>query len=379
MRASKHLISLLFLAATTSCSTPETPAENQETGLTGTPIHQGKPDESTPTGDTETEDEPEDSGSPEDSQSEPAAPSFEDCFTDTLGTSPGPDYGQFSPTLGHHCKGTNHQNIENIQRVVFLGDSVTVGTLPTPDSQFYRSVLAKKLAQQFGLKAPDWSWEAVNLFEGTTLVQESGDFASCAKWGARADDLLEDNDQLLDCFPAAKRHLNTLVILTVGGNDLSSITQGFIEGKSTADLWSQTQGFMTLVDEAVQWIKAENRFPNGVSVIFSNLYEFTDGTGDVTSCPVAELAGFGAAVDDPALEEMVIWSMEQFMRIAVETQSDMLFLLESFCGHGFNHDDPNGRCYRGPNAENWFDLTCIHPNPTGHQEIAQLFFEVVKE
>jgi lysophospholipase L1-like esterase len=379
MRASKHLISLLFLAATTSCSTPETPAENQETGLTGTPIHQGKPAESDPTGDTEPEIETEDSGSPEDTQSEPAAPSFEDCFADTLGTSPGPDYGQFSPTLGHHCKGTNHQNIENIQRVVFLGDSVTVGTLPTPDSQFYRSVLAKKLAQQFGLKAPDWSWEAVNLFEGTTLVQESGDFASCAKWGARADDLLEDNDQLLDCFPAAKRHLNTLVILTVGGNDLSSITQGFIEGKSTADLWSQTQGFMTLVDEAVQWIKAENRFPNGVSVIFSNLYEFTDGTGDVTSCPVAELAGFGAAVDDPALEEMVIWSMEQFMRIAVETQSDMLFLLESFCGHGFNHDDPNGRCYRGPNAENWFDLTCIHPNPTGHQEIAQLFFEVVKE
>jgi len=71
--------------------------------------------------------------------------------------------------------------------------------------------------------------------------------------------------------------------------------------------------------------------------------------------------------------------MEEFMSIAVDTRTDMLFLLESFCGHGYNHDNPNSRCYRGPDAELWFDLTCIHPNPTGHRAIADMMMSVVRE
>lgn len=34
------------------------------------------------------------------------------------------DYLQFDPIIGSHCKGTNHQDIIDIERVVFLGDSV---------------------------------------------------------------------------------------------------------------------------------------------------------------------------------------------------------------------------------------------------------------
>jgi lysophospholipase L1-like esterase len=369
--------SILLLSGLMACSSPFQDFQAPDSSTEGEPIHDGKPEESEEV--ENEEDEPiEDSGEEEDDP-DPSAPSFEDCFADILGSEAGPNYQQFAPLLGHHCKGTNHQAIQGIERVVFLGDSVTVGTPPSADSEFYRTVLAKSLAQEFGLQAPDWSWEAVNIFDGTTLVQESGDFASCAKWGARADDLLRDNTQIDDCFPEDRRDTNTLVIMTVGGNDLSSITKGFIDGKSTEALWEQTREFMSLVDDAVVWLKAPNRFPNGVSVIFTNLYEFTDGTGDVTSCPMAGLAGFGEAIDNPALEDMVLYSMEEFMRIAVDSQSDMLFLLESFCGHGFNHEDPNGRCYRGPAAENWFDLTCIHPNPTGHQVIADMFLDVVRE
>ena len=34
---------------------------------------------------------------------------------------------------------------------------------------------------------------------------------------------------------------------------------------------------------------------------------------------------------------------------------------------------------RGPDAELWFDLTCIHPNPTGHGVLSDLFLDVVNE
>ena len=36
-------------------------------------------------------------------------------------------------------------------------------------------------------------------------------------------------------------------------------------------------------------------------------------------------------------------------------------------------------CYRGPDMDNWFDFTCIHPTPTGHGALADMFFDVISE
>ena len=55
----------------------------------------------------------------------------------------------------------------------------------------------------------------------------------------------------------------------------------------------------------------------------------------------------------------------------------MLFLFESFCGHGFNSSDSTLQCYRGPNTEQWFDFTCFHPNPRGHEVIATMVLDVI--
>ncbi len=341
--------------------------------------------------------EPEDTAPPDDSGSPDSAPpdsgdedsglggdsgmDYDACFEDIAADTaePAPDYAPYAPVIGSHCYGTDHQDITDVERVVFLGDSVTVGTPPSLSAEFYRTLLADELADEFGLDAPDYWWQLYDIFSGTSLTQDSGDFSCCAEWGARADDLMQDDDQVERCLPEDERDKTTLVIMTIGGNDLQNLTEGFQEGESVDELWAETEEFMALVREAVEWIKEPGRFANGVHVIFTNLYEFTDGTGDVTACPVAALAGFGAAVDDPELAWMVVWAMEEFMSIAVDTGSDMLFLLETFCGHGFNYEDPEGRCYRGEDAELWFDLTCIHPNPTGHAQIAEMFMEVVRE
>ncbi len=359
------------------------PQETEEaTGETDDPVDTGDPGP-TDTEDTEDTTPPaEDTGEPDGETGENDTTSFETCFTDIAADpgQPAPDYDQFSPLIGSHCSGTDHQDISGIERVVFLGDSVTVGTLPTMDADFYRNRLALDLAAQFGLEPPDIFWQAVDLFEGTSISQESGDFASCAKYGARADDLMRDNDQVLDCLPEDQREKTTLVVLTMGSNDLSALAKDFSEGAKTHDqLWEQTEETMQLLREAVEWMVEPGRFPNGIYVVFTNQYEFTDATGDVTACPMAGLAGFEDAVTDPMLEEMVIWSMEQYMSIATETGTDMLFLLESFCGHGFNHDDATGRCYRGAGTELWFDLTCIHPNPTGHAELGEMFLSTILE
>jgi len=312
---------------------------------------------------------------------------YEMCFDEQYVNVPivSPNYDQFMPTIGSHCLGTNHQDILEVDRVVFLGDSITVGTPPTLSADYYRSKLADALAMAFalewgeGLQGQD-VWQLADPFNGTAAIQESGDFASCAKWGGRNDDLLEGNMQLEDCFPPETRELRNLVIITSGGNDLSSLTQDMIDGVPMEELWQTTMDAVELKRQAVQWLKDPERFPNGTHVVFANIYEFTDGTGEVMSCDVSGLAGFDQPVPSPAsLATLVIWANEQYMEIATENDADMIFLLESFCGHGFQADNPEAPCYRGPGSETWFDLTCIHPNPTGHQQIADMFLAVVGE
>ena len=71
--------------------------------------------------------------------------------------------------------------------------------------------------------------------------------------------------------------------------------------------------------------------------------------------------------------------MDDIMSVAVAAETDVLFLLESFWGHGYRRDDTTGRCYRGPNSELWFDATCIHPNPAGHAVMADRILQALSE
>jgi hypothetical protein len=70
---------------------------------------------------------------------------------------------------------------------------------------------------------------------------------------------------------------------------------------------------------------------------------------------------------------------EHYMETAVNTGTDMIFLLENFCGHGWHFDLPESQCYLGEDSERWIDITCLHPEPIGHQQIADMFMAVIEE
>ena len=303
------------------------------------------------------------------------------CFVDDfVGPAPLPNYDQFGVVYGEHCLGSNHQDIMQVDRVVFLGDSVTVGTPPSPVGDYYRSRLADALADRFALDtgASYGLWKTPNAIEGTSLVRNSGDFWSCSKWGARNDDLM--SPQIEDCFPAEFDDSRTLVIMTMGGNDLAAWARDFADGTPVAEVWMEAEEMVAYKREAIEFLTDTERFPNGNMVVFANVYEFTDATGNLMSCDLSGLAGFDQPVPTPTdLLIVVGWIQEQYAKIAAETQTDFVFMFESFCGHGFAADDPRSPCYRGPGSENWFDLTCIHPTPTGHGAIADMFLAVIDE
>ena len=97
----------------------------------------------------------------------------------------------------------------------------------------------------------------------------------------------------------------------------------------------------------------------------------------MSSCELADTLGFGGNV--PEMRDAYIAINEAFLEIAVETQTDSVFMLEQFCGHGFHAGEEGNECYRGPDAKTWFDATCIHPNPDGHAALADMFLDVVEE
>ena len=388
--SSPHRFALVaILVALASCADSPRHGPTPAPSTTDAP-HQGAPwrtvgtaatslDAIAPPGDPGEPGEPGEPGDP----SEPGVtrPTFDECFAGLRSTTgAGPDYTPYSPTMGTHCAGTDHQAIEGIERVVFLGDSVTVGTPPNSSNETYRGLLADRLAERFDLEAPGALWRSWNALSGTALVTHSGDFWSCAEWGARTDDLLEDNSQILDCFPELERTKKTLVVMTMGGNDIAAFTKDGADGMPVDQVSANVAAIVQKLRDAIAFLKDPAVFPGGVDVVFTNNFEFTDATGDVASCPAAGAAGFDRPWQDPrALADLVVWMMEQYLAIAVETDSDLVFVLESFCGHGFHHDDPTNGCYRGADAERWFDLTCIHPNPTGHAQLADMFLAVVDE
>jgi hypothetical protein len=275
--------------------------------------------------------------------------SVQSCLSDVYDGLVYVNYEQFSPTAGAHCKGTNHQDIQEVERLVFLGDSITFGTPPTPSGSFYRTLLGDMVKQK---------WPNVEI-------------QNCAVNGARTRDFFQGDQQIPDCFPGVEQK-RTLTVITMGGNDLAAMARDKLGATEALALTDQAVSEMRA---AVEWLKDPQNFPNGSYVVFANVYEYTDLTANLSSCPQGSLFGFSGEymTGVAALTKM----REQYMKIAVDTGSDLMFLGEAFCGHGFAAGDVQGQCYRGPDTKNWFDLTCIHPTPEGHSVIANDFFAII--
>ncbi|MEM6791128.1 MAG: GDSL-type esterase/lipase family protein [Myxococcota bacterium] len=285
-------------------------------------------------------------------------------------------YRDAGAVVAPDCHGTAHQRIEGVERVVFLGDSITVGTPPTAARNTYRARLADTLATLWSLNPPGVSWRVANPTTGRSLRQEEGAFASCATWGARSADVV--HEQLGDCFQGDDFGRRTLVVMTVGGNDMQDVAKAALAGEDDAALTQRVDDAAAAQREVVSWLTTPGRFSAEVFVVVANTYEFTDRRGDWSGCDIAPLVGFDQplATPDAVLEHLDRLNLE-LVRLAVETDTDVVFAHEAFCGRGVHAADAAGPCFRGPDVESWFDLTCIHPNRRGHERLAHAFAEVI--
>lgn len=260
------------------------------------------------------------------------------------------NYDQFNPTVNSTCTGTNNQDIQDVERVVFLGDSITVGTFPTPANQVYRELLTN---------AVKGKWPSVQV-------------DNCAVNGAETDDFFGGDKQIADCFPGPETK-KTLTIFTMGGNDIKGMATDKL---GASEALAEADKIIANVEQTISYLKDPVNFPNGSYVVFANIYEYTDLTANLGACPTANLIGLSG--EWIAATATLVKLREGYMKVAMDHGADMTFLGEIFCGHGYEANNQTGQCYE-PNSANWFDISCIHPTPEGHQQVADMFWKTIEE
>jgi len=240
--------------------------------------------------------------------------------------------------------GTNNQDITGVERVIFLGDSITATPYLTPP----------------------WSDRIRDDLQ--TLFGSGVEIVNYAAWGARTEHVQDDQLPRIDTS-SAKR---TLILMTIGGNDALQVI-----GEPADVSLAHMEEKMAILDEIIAWIVDPAHFPGGVYLVFSNLYDPTDGEGDFTHC------GIGVSYEDwPALPEVEPVANGWFLDLAMAYSVDMLDMHGLFLGHGYNNNDTTNPyyckdCTPDCPCPRWFDLSCIHPNSEGHEALAGFFFAII--
>jgi lysophospholipase L1-like esterase len=150
-----------------------------------------------------------------------------------------------------------------------------------------------------------------------------------------------------------------LVTVTSGGNDLQAAAQQAIKGTDGTYIAAMT----TNIDSFLAAITATGRFGAGVEVyiLFANIYDPTDKSGNFMSCPLPlsllssnDAAGIWTRWNAPFTSEA-----PKYPNVVIEP------LYDTFLGHGI-HD-----------TDNWFYTDCIHPDTKGHHQIRRMFWKAL--
>ena len=240
--------------------------------------------------------------------------------------------------------GTNNQDITGVERVIFLGDSITAALyIPPPWSTRIQGDLRAL-------------WPGVEIH-------------NYAVGGAKTDDVYNDQIGNIDTDSTKK----TLIMMTIGGNDALQV----MGEDSETSLAHMQEKFDNYLVPTIEFLTDAGNFPGGSFVILANVYDPTDGVGDFTHC------GLGVFAEDwPEVDELAATLNSWYLDLCMEKGIDMLDTYMLFAGHGFNNDDPENefycnRCEPDCPCPRWYDLTCIHPNADGHTSLAGFFYEMI--
>lgn len=241
----------------------------------------------------------------------------------------------------------DHAPLPAASRVGFFGDSITAGFgIGLPANRYARLLVENSDGWD------DWS--------GGDLTSRYGalDVVDVSRSGAELPDLLDRQLPAFDEAVPFGAPGPTLIYVTIGGNDMldALVSQGLptIGDRIEADL-----------REFATSLLAPGRFPDGVLLHVTNIYEPTDGEGQTDAC----FFGLNLAAVQPVLDDV----NDRTRALAQELGFAWVDLRGHFLGHGFNHANPSNPNHHADDPTLWLQDDCIHPNRRGHHEVRRLF------
>ena len=246
------------------------------------------------------------------------------------------------------------------QRVIFLGDSITAGAGASANDLDYPSLLVENDNQEWA----GWNdYDLRSLFGLSEVVDVSQGGATT---GSLVNSQLPDLSGRIDDVVSGQ----SIVVITIGGNDMqSAIFPLLISGDREAEYQRFIDPVIDNMVELLDYFGDDTRFPDGVFVYMTNVYEPTDAVGQTSAC-------FLNTDLSPVLEYFDRANAE-LRAVAEERAIGWVDLRGHFLGHGHNHDDESGPGYEAEDPSLWFSSDCIHPNDRGHHELRRLFYTAI--
>lgn len=242
---------------------------------------------------------------------------------------------------------------QDVVRVVFLGDSITAGQGVFNPRSDYASLLVDNDDDNW----PDHAEADLEArFPGLEVIDVS-------RSGATTEDVLATQ------LPAIEDQLGpvvsgtTLVVGTVGGNDIGDLLFGF------GDVEAEVTRISDNVAAIANWFGDPTRFPDPTYTYLTNIYEPTDDQAQADEC----FYGIDVAFLQPAFLDINARTREAAQR----DNWAWIDLYGHFLGHGMNYDEPEIEYYHPDDPTLWLASDCIHPNGRGHHEVRRLFLYAI--
>ena len=242
----------------------------------------------------------------------------------------------------------------NPVRIVFMGDSITAGA-GASGSEPYTSLLMENDPGDW----PDHMEEDLKtVYPSVTEVINLG--TGGATTTSMKNNQMPELQEILSPPVAGE----TIVVFTIGGNDLQTALTPFSDPESIA-----TRA-LNNIEEMVQTLTSDSVFPDGVFVYMTNVYEPSDGTGK-SSC-------FFGVDYSSKLHYLDVYN-GALIKMGIQYGFSAVDLRGHFLGHGMNNDDSSLDIHHPDDPSRWFAGDCIHPNARGHHELRRLLVAAIRD
>jgi lysophospholipase L1-like esterase len=239
--------------------------------------------------------------------------------------------------------------------LVGIGDSVTAGFGASPRHAYFELLVTN---------APDETPDLRGLCLAAVLPNLQ--FTNLALSGSTS--LYHAQSALTRLAPQPPNVLG-LVVLTTGGNDLihnygrTPPAEGAMYGATLAQARPWIEDFSRRLEQMIQRITAA--FPGGCHLFLANIYDPTDGVGDL------QRAGLPAWPEGLAI-------LDAYNRVLAESAArhphvHAVNLHDTFLGHGIHCRQFWRTHYRAEDPHYWYFTNLEDPNDRGYDAIRRLF------